>query len=194
MPQCTAKSSRTGKRCGKQAIKGATVCRTHGASAPQVKAAADRRVQAEQAREAVQHLGLTAGLGRIDPRDALELELWRTHVNVQMYEALVADLPLAEGGIYGHTFHASGEPTGEAKPHVLVVMRDTERTRLAQVAVAAAKAGVEERRVKLAEHQAELIAQYTRALLTELGIDPASDVARDAIRRQLTVIHGGVAA
>lgn len=42
--QCTAHSSQTGKPCKSKAVKGATVCRMHGGSAPQVKAAAKRRL------------------------------------------------------------------------------------------------------------------------------------------------------
>jgi hypothetical protein len=43
---CTAKSKRSGKPCNGQAIKGATVCRMHGGSAPQVKEAAMERLRA----------------------------------------------------------------------------------------------------------------------------------------------------
>ena len=42
--RCTAKSSRTGKRCRKAAIRGGTVCATHGGAAPQVRDAARRRL------------------------------------------------------------------------------------------------------------------------------------------------------
>ena len=42
--KCTAKSSRTGRPCQKPPIKGATVCRVHGGAAPQVKRAAERRL------------------------------------------------------------------------------------------------------------------------------------------------------
>lgn len=42
--KCTAKSSRTGKPCSKWAIRGGTVCDTHGGRAPQVKAAAEKRL------------------------------------------------------------------------------------------------------------------------------------------------------
>jgi len=44
MPQCTANSSQSGQRCRKEAIKGATVCRNHGGSAPQVRAKAAQRL------------------------------------------------------------------------------------------------------------------------------------------------------
>lgn len=44
--KCSAKSSRTGQPCGKWAVRGSNVCGTHGGSAPQVRAAARRRLQA----------------------------------------------------------------------------------------------------------------------------------------------------
>lgn len=43
--KCTAHSARTGLPCQKYAIKGATVCRTHGGAAPQVKAKAEQRLR-----------------------------------------------------------------------------------------------------------------------------------------------------
>lgn len=43
--RCTAHSARTGLPCKAYAIKGATVCRTHGGSAPQVKAKAEERLR-----------------------------------------------------------------------------------------------------------------------------------------------------
>ena len=46
MPQCTARSKQTGKRCGQTAISGSNVCRHHGGGAPQVKAAAEARLRA----------------------------------------------------------------------------------------------------------------------------------------------------
>lgn len=45
--KCTA-TNRQGKRCGKHAIPGGTVCRMHGGAAPQVKAAALARLMALQ--------------------------------------------------------------------------------------------------------------------------------------------------
>jgi hypothetical protein len=43
--KCTAHSSRTGKPCQRYAIMGATVCQTHGGSAPQVKRKAEQRLR-----------------------------------------------------------------------------------------------------------------------------------------------------
>lgn len=43
--KCTARSKHSGKRCNKFAILGGVVCRYHGGGAPQVKAAALRRLE-----------------------------------------------------------------------------------------------------------------------------------------------------
>ena len=45
MPRCTAHSSRTGQPCKRNAIKGGTVCPSHGGGAPQVKAKAAERIE-----------------------------------------------------------------------------------------------------------------------------------------------------
>lgn len=52
IPRCTATSSQSGERCRKRPVVGATVCPTHGGSAPQVRAkAAVRVLEAAVARE-----------------------------------------------------------------------------------------------------------------------------------------------
>lgn len=56
IPQCTARSSRSGERCRNRPVRGATVCSTHGGSAPQVKAAAERRQAEQQASAEVRRL------------------------------------------------------------------------------------------------------------------------------------------
>jgi hypothetical protein len=53
--KCGAHSKRTGKQCGQWAIPGGTVCKWHGGGAPQVKAAADKRLD-ELRPAAIQYL------------------------------------------------------------------------------------------------------------------------------------------
>ena len=54
--RCTATSKRTGLRCGLARIPGTTVCAKHGGAAPQVRAAAARRVAEQKVRKAAMKL------------------------------------------------------------------------------------------------------------------------------------------
>jgi hypothetical protein len=54
--RCAATSNRTGKRCELARAAGTTVCSVHGASAPQVRAAAQRRVAEARKREPAERL------------------------------------------------------------------------------------------------------------------------------------------
>ena len=49
MAQCTAKSSQSGERCKRAAIKGGKVCMMHGGKAPQVRNKAEARLALERA-------------------------------------------------------------------------------------------------------------------------------------------------
>jgi hypothetical protein len=148
------------------------------------------------------------------PVEALLREVSETAGNVEFYRALVQDLqthpepdtyhePDGDGkgrwergdpGIYGRTYHQSGTPTGEAKPHVLVQLYNDERKHLASVTVAALRVGIAAQQVEIASQQATLIAEGFRAFAVALGHDPAAPEVREAFRAQLTLIAGGRAA
>ncbi len=89
---CGAKAKSTGKPCTRPVVKGANRCRFHGGAAPQVKAAAKRRLAVEQAAEALKTFGLPR---TVDPRDALLEEVYRTAGAVdwlhQQVQALTPD-------------------------------------------------------------------------------------------------------
>lgn len=80
-----------------------------------------------------------------------------------------------------------------AAEHVLSQMYARERRTLADVLAKAVQAGVARRHVELAEQQGELAGQLLTAVLRELGVDPASPRAQDAIRRHFTLLAGGAA-
>lgn len=57
--QCNGTSVQSGERCKKPAILGGTVCEFHGGSAPQVKAAAARRLATDRARRRLDEVEVT---------------------------------------------------------------------------------------------------------------------------------------
>jgi len=173
-PKCGA-NTRSGGKCGRPAgwgtdHPGVGRCKLHGGSTPNHEVAA----QKETARQAVERFALTADDDAvdIDPRDSLAIELHRSHRAVEFLSCLVNELGL---DIYGETYHVSGIATGEAKPHVLWGMWMEERKHLRAVAAEAARAGVEARRLELAEQTAHTIATLLRAIFgdPELGMDTA---------------------
>ena len=159
MAQCKARSKRSGKQCRREAAPGATVCASHGASAPQVRAAAQRRLIAMEAATQVQAWG-----GRLDvtPPEAL-MELVQTKAaEVAYWQWRVSDL--TEDGRAGllvtkteEGYTADGDidtTTRQAAPHVYLTLLHKAQDQLAMYAAAAIKAGVDQRMVELATMQA----------------------------------------
>lgn len=66
-----------------------------------------------------------------------------------------------------------------------------ERVHLANVATAAIKAGVEERRVRIAERGIDMLEASMIAAFSDLGLDPNSSRVREVIGRRLAEALGG---
>lgn len=193
--QCTATSKQSGQRCKRYAHPGATVCVIHGAAAPRAKAAAARRREQEAAERAVALFGAPKD---VEPSQALldlvhwtagEVEYWREQVR-----QLAADEPAAL--TWGKTREKTGGQdvgdTYEAKPAIQYVMLYAAQDRLAQYAAAALKAGVEERRVRLAESQGSLVADVIRRILDALGLDERQrELVPQVVPAQLRLLAGG---
>jgi hypothetical protein len=170
--RCTARNQ-AGGQCRNPAVPGATVCRFHGGAAPQVQEAAQRRIALAEARLAAETLGL---LIDISPEQALLDEVQRAAGMVAFYQARVEEI--ADGGfnslVFGLTKSKIGGEDGgdtfEAKPNVWLELFNGERDRLVKVCAAALRAGIEERRVKLAEQQGILVAAVIRRILTRLNL------------------------
>jgi hypothetical protein len=152
------------------------------------RTAADR----EQARQACALFGLATSAA-IDPAEALLGEVTRTHMAILYYEAEIALLPEDEQGrfrLYRQTRHASGEKTGEAKPHVLVVLWMAERKHLAEVTSKALSAGVAQRTLELQEGIARQVSSILARQARLLGHDPDSAAVRLASRQALELEAG----
>lgn len=170
--RCTATSRQTGRRCGARRVPGATVCHWHGGKAPQTKAKAEERVRTEAARaEAARFAARTD----IHPADAL-LELVHYQAGIVTYWRNriedITDADLEWGVTREKTGGDDHGTTSEAAPHIAYKLLTEAQDKLAAYASAALRAGVDERRVRLAEQQGALVAQVIRGVLDALNLTP----------------------
>lgn len=171
---CKGHSKQTGEPCKLPPVPGALVCRFHGGNTPQARAAAERRLAAASAQDAAQRLAVPIDT---TPEQALLDEVKRAAGMVAFYQARIIEVDeFSEDPhhdlVWGITKDdKSGEfpgPMFEAAPNVWLTLFNQERDRLVRVASAAIKAGIEERRVKLAEQQGSLIAAVLKRILDEM--------------------------
>lgn len=187
-----------GERCKAWALKGQKVCRVHGGKAPQALAAGKRRVAEARALELVQMYGQK--IETTASEALLEDVQWTAgHVawlrdRVQEIEdrAVAADADdhdedddeeeagfgRRRGGrsslVWGITRQKVGGDdrgtTWEAAPNIWLRLYQSERAHLLKVCSAAISAGIEERKVRMAEQHGALVAQVIRAILNDLQL------------------------
>lgn len=158
-------------------------CKKHGGNTPNGKKAA-AKLMAES-------LAHAYGLPKdIDPQDALIEELHRTAGHVGYLQTLVAALEEDDlHGEVGTTGHSEGKTfLAKSEPNVLVRMYQTERKMLERIAKSCIEAGIEERRVRIAEDQGKLFAQVVQGILKDLDIDATDPDVQTTVRRNFTLI------
>lgn len=180
--KCTGHSSRTGQPCKQNPIDGLTVCKFHGGGTKAARAAGRRRVTEAAA---VVEAARFATRRDIHPADALlelvqwtagEVDYWRGKVDGldddELAGALVTKTEVGED---------KGQPTDltttEAAEHIYIRMLGKASDRLATYAAAALRAGVDERRVRIAEQQGALFVTAQRAILARM-FDAMLDLLR----------------
>lgn len=197
MAQCTAHSKQSGQQCKRSATPGATVCSKHGGNAPQVQAAARRRLEDAKAASVAARFVTRRD---IHPAEALlelvqwtagEVDYWRARVGGLSDEDLAGDLVTKREAEL-----EKGQPTDlvtrEAAQHVAVRMLADASDRLAKYAAAALRAGIEERRVRLAEGQGALVAAVIRRVLDALELSPAQlEQVPVVVPRELRALAAG---
>lgn len=171
---------RRGKRpyepCKAPPKEGFEVCRMHGGGTQGAKDKAAERLATMAAAQEVARLGLRI---EVHPAEALlDLVHW-TAGEVAYWRAQVVAIE-DEGGRRSLTWGVTKEKSGgddrgttqEAKPNIAYVMLERASDRLASYAAAALKAGVDERRVRLAESQGALVADVIKGILAALHLTP----------------------
>jgi hypothetical protein len=163
--QCSAVSKRSGRQCKGQAIEGATVCRLHGGSAPQVRRAAERRLATQSALQWATERLEHDGVPDRTPLEHLEAVLEQDARAFALWDAACSVLVEEGSTLLGKNRH------GEEQIHPYVLERNEAAKRWARTAKYALDAGVAERRVQIEQDKANLMATALRATLARLGLD-----------------------
>lgn len=179
--RCTAHNNR-GERCKRAAIRGGLVCGTHGGQAPQVKAAAQRRLAEQKIVHELTSLGVALD---IPPDEALLESVAEAAGNVaalrNRLEAIAPEAVLAalkNPGAPVWTDIIRTDTKGEQEIHAAVKLYNEERDRLARFSKLAVEAGLAERMVKVAEQQAETFLRVLIALIDDPRLGLSADQRR----------------
>lgn len=176
---CTASSKRSGQRCRRAPVKGATVCASHGGKAPQVQRAARERRVEERARSVVDPNGLEP---LRDPLDALQ----RVASEVVAVTVFLREEVNRLGGVLTYEYAAGGrwDDAGVAamREDVRAVVAAYERSldRSARVLSTIVKLDLKGRVLALQREQAETLAGALRAGMAACGIAGALRVRVEA--------------
>lgn len=176
--RCTAVARRTGERCRGPRLTGARVCRTHGGSAPQVRAAAAERALDQRARTLLAELEIVAvedpltELGRL----AGEVVAWKN--------AMRERVGLLNGQL---RYSARGVGTEQLRAEVALFERAMDRC--SQILGLIARLNIDERLARISERQADAVIEAVEAGIATLGLtDDAVTAARQAVARRLRAV------
>ncbi|MFI6349118.1 HGGxSTG domain-containing protein [Streptomyces sp. NPDC050560] len=176
---CTART-RSGKRCRGRAVTGTTVCRMHGGSAPQVLAAVQRRRADGERRAALAEWGATFGeIGPAEDPAVVMARLIRQaagHVSWLLERVQETEADALVWGLSNEVHREGGEFPGvdttyAAEVNGWVRLYGEERDRLVRMIAVAAKMGVDERLVHLAEIQTSMMMAILDRALDAFGLD-----------------------
>jgi hypothetical protein len=184
-PQCTAhvkatrdeRADRRGTACRRYPSPGLTVCVKHGGGQPKARKAGTARRAEEKARAAVAAYGLPRD---VSPTEALLEEVRWSAGHVAWLRDIIGDA--AEGLRLDTT----------AEGQALLDLYGQERDRLVRIAKTTLDAGVEERRVQLAESQGALVAGAIRRILVRLNLTAEQEaLVGVVVPSELRALAGG---
>lgn len=189
--RCAGHRNADGKQCRKWHVKGAEVCATHGGSAPQVRAAASRKVAKDGAIAEAEKVRLRLGGSlEVSPLDVLIGQVKEAAANVEVYRLAIQSLgvEVARDGAVAIPEQViefdKGGTHVPARVHILVDLYNQERDRAVKFAKLCLDAGVEERTVRVAERQAAALGRAFAETIDEL------DLSADQMAQARTVLAG----
>lgn len=180
---CKAHNARTLKPCRAYPVPGGSVCVTHGGRTQALGQAVTRFRNEQAAEYAVNMLGIVEY--DITPTEALLQEVREAAANVAFLRARVQALvgekdlddpnhPLIWGQTSEKTMSATQFPGTDEEfatgANQWFVLYQSERERMVKAAQMALRAGVEERRIRLAEMGADVIVGRIRQILNALDL------------------------
>lgn len=175
---------------------GVGTCKLHAGSAP----SAELKGQIELARRDMLVMGCPLS---IEPEDAIRECIRITAGEVLYASNRIAELKAEEavGAVETSTIRiesGEGEMRSEVRlgppaVHVWIAVRRQAMDRLVAYSAAAARARIDERRVKIAEGQANLLVEAVRGMLVDFGVADRPD-APEIMGRHLRLLAGGIAA
>lgn len=176
--RCSAKSKRSGKRCGKWPIQGAKVCEMHGGKAPQVKRVASERLLEGDLRKALERHGRDTPV--TDPLTALQEHAGKVRSWFDYLEERVSSLR-----------HSSQWDTEQIRGEVELFTRAQET--VGKILVDMAKLKIDERLIAIEEGKVAMLFEALKAGLVAGGITGPgpTQAAFAAAGKRLRLIQGG---
>ena len=171
--RCTARSRRSGERCGRAATPGTNVCASHGSKAPAVRRAAARRVAQAAAEQAVQRT--VADRGPLSLSDVYAELLSTAGTVVAWRDLLTARLDELDGRLT----YTDGGGTERVKADVQLFTRALDQaTRTLELI---GRLDLDSRTAALSRRQGEAIAGVIRQVLAGVGLTPEQEARAHAL-------------
>ena len=185
--------NRAGGPCNRWPKKGTPVCWKHGGATPQVRAAAEARQAEAEVLAAVQTFGVRRD---ISPGEALIEDVQWTAGHVEWLRGQVQALEADQltWGVSKETDQQSGQGRAgkdtvrEARLNAIVELYERERKHLVDVSTATLRAGVEVKRLEMAQQWGQTYASMMRAVLgdPQLGLTAEQlSVAHEVVIRHM---------
>lgn len=184
--------ARGGDGCKNSPLAGLTVCRFHGGNTH--REIGKRRVAEAKATTLAAKWGVPVDT---TPTEAIlsQVRIW---AGLELFYRERAESLSDNDRIWGVTRRKTGGDdrgtTYEARPHIWITMHESASINLVKFCAQAINAGIEERKVRLAEQQGALVADVIKRVLGDLDLTPAQ-AARvgEVVPRHLRLLSGGAA-